>query len=60
MGKIPVKMIDENKESALADKYNYYYVPSYFIGDTKLFEGHAERPMWKRCSKPLWKPDRAF
>ena len=24
-------------------KYNYYYVPSYFIGDTKLFEGHAEK-----------------
>ena len=42
-GKIPVKMIDENKESALADKYDYYYVPSYFIGDTKLFEGHAEK-----------------
>ncbi|MEA4920227.1 MAG: thioredoxin family protein [Clostridiaceae bacterium] len=40
---IPIVMIDETKEKKLADQYDYYYVPCYFMGDQKLFEGHAEK-----------------
>jgi len=40
---IAIKLIDEKKQPEIADKYDYYYVPSYFMGDEKLFEGHAEK-----------------
>ena len=32
-------MIDEKKEPAVADKYDYYYVPTFFAGDEKIAEG---------------------
>lgn len=40
---IAVKMIDETKEKALANSYDYWYVPCFFRGGKKLFEGHAEK-----------------
>lgn len=36
---IPINIIDEELEPQIAQNYNYYYVPTYFIGDTKLHEG---------------------
>lgn len=36
---IKVRHIDERIESDLANSYDYYLVPSFFIGDKKLFEG---------------------
>ena len=40
---IPVKMVDEAKEAALADTYDYYYVPTYYVDGKKVHEGHAEK-----------------
>lgn len=40
---IPLKMIDEREEAALADSYDYYYVPTYFVDGVKIHEGHAEK-----------------
>ena len=40
---IPVRQIDEAEQPQLADQYDYYYVPCYFLGDQKLHEG--------RCTK---------
>lgn len=40
---IPVKMVEEREEKALADSYDYYYVPCYFIGDEKLAEGAIDK-----------------
>ena len=40
---IPVQVIDEAKESALANTYDYYYVPTYYVDGKKVHEGHAER-----------------
>ncbi len=37
---IPLTMIEESREPALADTYDYYAVPSFFDGKTKLFEAH--------------------
>lgn len=37
---IPLTRIEESRESALADSYDYYAVPSFFIGRDKLFEAH--------------------
>ena len=38
--KVPLTMIEESREPALADTFNYYAVPSFFDGKTKLFEAH--------------------
>ena len=40
---IPVKMIDESREKALADSYDYWYVPCFWMDGKKLYEGHAEK-----------------
>ncbi len=36
---IKITYIDERKERALAKEYDYYYVPSFYVGDIKLHEG---------------------
>lgn len=41
--KIPVDWIYEDKEPELADKYDYYRVPSLFLGDEKLYECDPEQ-----------------
>lgn len=40
---IPLRVVDERQEKALADAYDYYYVPCYYVGDEKLHEGRAGR-----------------
>lgn len=39
---IPLRIVDESKERALADAHDYYYVPTWYVGGEKVFEGHAE------------------
>ena len=36
---IEVTIIDEEKEPELSKKFDYYYVPTYYVGDIKLHEG---------------------
>lgn len=36
---IKIRTIDESIERDLANSYNYYLVPSFFLNDKKLFEG---------------------
>ncbi|MCL2498186.1 MAG: hypothetical protein FWF06_06200 [Symbiobacteriaceae bacterium] len=38
-----ITTIDEQKEPQLADSYDYYYVPTYFVGGEKLHEGVATK-----------------
>lgn len=40
---IEITMIDEQKNSELAAKYDYYYVPSFYYGQVKLHEGAATK-----------------
>lgn len=40
---IEVTMVDEREQPALANQYDYYYVPTYYIGDEKVHEGAASR-----------------
>ena len=35
---ISVDWIEESQEAELANQYDYYYVPSIFAGDKKLYE----------------------
>ena len=36
---IPFKMIDEGKEPEYANKFDYHYVPTFYVGDEKRHEG---------------------
>lgn len=36
---VPFEMIDEKLHPEIADKYDYYYVPSFFVGGEKAAEG---------------------
>jgi len=40
---VPIEMIDEAKEVALANSYDYYYVPCFYDGNMKLHEGVASK-----------------
>jgi glutaredoxin len=46
--KIPVKKIDETKESVYASKFDYYYVPTFYVGDEKLHEGTPSKGAIKK------------
>lgn len=35
---VPIEWVEESREPARADAYDYYYVPTAFIGGDKLFE----------------------
>ncbi|HOP12283.1 MAG TPA: thioredoxin family protein [Oscillospiraceae bacterium] len=41
--KISIKKIEERENSALADQYDYYYVPCLWMGNRKLHEGAASK-----------------
>lgn len=40
---IPLKIVDEAEEAELANSFDYYYVPTYYVNGKKVHEGHAER-----------------
>ena len=40
---VPLRLVDEHKETALADSYDYWYVPTYFLGKEKLGEGVKDK-----------------
>ncbi len=41
--KICVKKIEERENSALADQYDYFYVPCLWLGGQKLHEGAVSK-----------------
>jgi glutaredoxin len=40
---VEIERVDESAEKARAAKYDYWYVPCFFLGTEKLHEGHAEK-----------------
>ena len=36
---VRVRVVDEQKDTALAESLDYYYVPTYFVDGLKLHEG---------------------
>ncbi|MDL2219410.1 glutaredoxin [Ruminococcaceae bacterium OttesenSCG-928-O06] len=40
---IPIKMVEEKQERQLADSYDYFYVPCYYIGERKVAEGRIDK-----------------
>jgi len=45
---LELEIIDESKRPDIAGKYDYYYVPTYYLGDEKLHEGVASPEKIKR------------
>ena len=41
--KLEIERIDEKLHPEIADKFDYYYVPTFFVGDEKLHEGAATK-----------------
>lgn len=41
--RVPIRIIDEAHERRIADSYDYWYVPCFFMGDVKLHEGAATK-----------------
>ena len=39
-GEIEIDWIEESRRSDIADRYDYYYVPTIFCGQKKLYEAH--------------------
>lgn len=40
---IPVTMVEERQQKALADSYDYYYVPCYYVDGQKVAEGSIDK-----------------
>jgi len=38
---VEIEIIDESAFPEIADQHDYYYVPTYYVGDRKLHEGAA-------------------
>ena len=36
---VAVETIEESEQSDVADSYDYYYVPTFYVGDEKVHEG---------------------
>ena len=40
---IPLDIVDEVEQPEFADQFDYYYVPTYYVGDEKVHEGAATK-----------------
>jgi len=46
--KIEIKIVDEQLDREFADKFDYYYVPTFFFDGRKLHEGAATKEKIKK------------
>ena len=45
---VPIEEIEEREQKALADSYDYYYVPTFYVGGVKAHEGAASKDIVER------------
>ena len=45
---LKIQMIDETKDPEVADKFDYYLVPTYYVDGEKVHEGVASRDIIKQ------------
>ena len=48
---VKIQMINENKEVELANSFDYYYVPTFYVGDKKIHEGVPTKEKIERVFK---------
>lgn len=39
LGAVEIEMIEESEQPEVADRYDYYYVPTFYVGGEKVHEG---------------------
>jgi glutaredoxin len=54
--KIEVEMIDEAIHRDIAAKYDYFLVPTYYVGEKKVHEGAASKEKVKKVYELASKP----
>ena len=52
---VEIEVIDEEKESALAARYDYHFVPAFFVDGMKIHEGIPTKRKVKRVFKETLK-----
>lgn len=45
---VEVRIIDEGKNPEIANTYDYYYVPTYYVDGVKVHEGVASKEKVRR------------
>ena len=50
---VPFEWIDEAKEAALADQYDYYYTPTFYVDETKVFVLRSIFCAILECERPF-------
>ncbi len=45
---IEITQINEKNNPEIADQYDYYFVPTFYVDEKKVHEGHAEMSDVKR------------
>lgn len=51
---VPLTLIDEKLQPEVAEKYDYYYVPTFFVGDEKVHEGVPTQEAIERVFKKAY------
>ena len=49
-GEIDVEWIEESRQRELAEQYDYYYVPTIYAGDQKLYEARPSES-YAKCKE---------
>lgn len=52
---IIIEKIEETKEPELADKFDYYYVPTFYVEDKKVHEGGIYKPEVEKLLRDILK-----
>lgn len=51
---VEIEMIEESEQPEVADRFDYYYVPTFYVGGEKVHEGGIYPRRWSRCCAGLW------
>lgn len=54
---IKVEIIDEEKLPEIAKQFDYYYVPTYYVGSRKAFEGGTTKEIVRKVFEEASKTD---
>ncbi len=53
-GRIPVEMYEEYKDAEIVAQHDYYYAPTMYIGNDKIYEAHPGES-YKECKAQVKK-----
>ena len=47
---IEIEMIEETQHPDIADQYDYYYVPTFYVDGVKCMKRASSKMRWRHCS----------